>query len=115
MHLNILLPQRLESLTPRVIHPTSQFVHAWGDPAVVLTCGVPVPSTFSAKSSATTAVNGVQWFEETGSDVVTWTAISRHPLAKGQSVNVRVQIPTSYDGQGAFLVDLAPALRTTLS
>jgi hypothetical protein len=115
VHLNVQLPQQIEHLTPRVIEPTSQFVHAWGDPAVVLTCGVPFPPGYSPTSSSTTAVNGVRWFEEESSDTVTWTAISKRPLARGQIVNVQVEIPTSYDGQGAFLVDLAPALKTTLS
>jgi hypothetical protein len=114
VHLNVVLPQRIENLRPRVISPKTQFVHAWGDPAIVLTCGVGLPAGYSPTSSETTAVDGIEWFEQPSSDSVTWTAISPHRLADGQSVNVSLVVPTSYDGQGAFLVDLAPALKETL-
>jgi hypothetical protein len=114
VHLNVSLPQRLDSLTPRVVSPATQFVHAWGDPAVVLSCGVGLPAGYSPRSSETTLVNHVQWYEQPGSDTVTWTAISRRTLADGEHVNVRLVVPTRYEGQGVFLVALAPALKATL-
>jgi Protein of unknown function (DUF3515) len=106
-HVGNQLPQRLESLRPRVISPRSPLVHAWGKPAVVLTCGVAKPAGYSATSSETTEVNGVEWFQQTTPTVVTWTAIR-------PGANVSLVVPTSYDGQGAFLVDLATPLKTAL-
>ena len=43
-----------------------------------------------------------------GSDTVTWTAIA--PAA-----DVELIVPKSYEGQGAFLAELATAIKTTLS
>jgi hypothetical protein len=106
-HLNNLLPQRLESLQPRVISPRSPLVHAWGDPAIVLTCGVGIPAGYSPTSSATTAVNGVRWFQQPGAKTVVWTALR-------PGVNVQLLVPTSYLDQGSFLVDLADPLKTAL-
>jgi hypothetical protein len=112
-HLGNLLPQQLESLRPRVITPRSPLVHVWGSPPVVLACGVEQPSGYSATSSETTVVDGVQWFEQPGSDTVVWTAIGR-PTGSGPAVNVRLAVPTSYQGQGAFLVDLARPLKAAV-
>jgi hypothetical protein len=109
-HLGNRLPHSLESLTPRVISPVTPFVHAWGSPAVILTCGVPVPSTYSPRSSETTEVNGVRWFEQPGSDAVVWTGLLGSQKA-GSAVNVRLEVPTHYQGQGAFLADLAQPLK----
>jgi hypothetical protein len=110
-HLGNLLPHGLESLTPRVITPLTPVIHAWGNPAVILTCGVPVPTTYSPTSSETTEVDGVRWFEQPGSKLVVWTALLGSAKA-GTAVNVRLEIPTHYQGQGAFLVDLAQPLKT---
>jgi hypothetical protein len=110
-HLGNLLPHGLESLTPRVITPLTPFVHAWGNPAVILTCGVSVPAAYSASSSETTEVDGVRWFEEPGAHLVTWTALLGSAKA-GTAVNVRLAVPTHYDAQGGFLVDLAKPLKT---
>jgi hypothetical protein len=112
-HLGDVLPQRLESLRPRVISPRTPLVHVWGSPPVLLTCGVATPAGYSPTSSETTAVNGIRWFEQAGSDTVTWTAL-RPGLGNGQTINVRLEVPTSYAGQGAYLVDLAPALKSAL-
>jgi Protein of unknown function (DUF3515) len=111
-HLGNVLPARLESLGPRVISPRSPLVHAWGTPAVVLTCGVARPAGYSPSSSETTAVDGVEWFEQPHADSVTWTAVRSNPDA--QPVYLALQVPTHYQGQGAFLVDLARPLRLAL-
>jgi hypothetical protein len=88
-------------------------VHAWGSPAVVLTCGVPAPAGYSATSSQTAGVNGVQWYEQPGTSIVTWTAI--RPGRRGvPPVYLALQVPTHYQGQGAFLVDLARPLKQAL-
>jgi hypothetical protein len=107
------LPQTLASLKPRVISPQTPFVHAWGSPAVILTCGVGVPAGYSATSSETTVVNGVQWFEQPGSSSVIWTALM--PTAHAATTNVRLEIPVHYEGQGAFLADLATPLKAGLT
>jgi Protein of unknown function (DUF3515) len=112
-HLNNALPQRLESLKPRVITPRTPLVHVWGSPAVTLSCGVAVPAGYSASSSETTEVDGVRWFQQRGATVVTWTAL-RPGVIAGRTTNVSLQVPTHYQAQGAFLVALAQPLKTAL-
>jgi hypothetical protein len=58
-------------------------------------------------------VNGVSWFEQAGSKVIVWTAL-RPGGGPGQTVNVALAVPTHYQGQGAFLVDLAQPLKESL-
>ena len=108
-----LLPQRLEGLKPRVISPRSNLVHAWGSPPVVLTCGVAQPAGYSASSSETTEVDGVRWFQQRAGSAVSWTAL-RPGVAAGTTIYLRLTVPKHYQGQGAFLVDLAVPLRHAL-
>jgi hypothetical protein len=54
-----------------------------------------------------TIVNGVRWFQQADPKAVTWIAL--RPAA-----NVAVTIPTSFQGQSAFLVDLAAPLKQAL-
>jgi Protein of unknown function (DUF3515) len=113
-HLGNVLPQKLESLRPRVISPRSPLVHAWGSPAVVLTCGSGQPAGYSATSSETTEVDGVRWFQQQSSSTITWTAVVKADVP-GKMVYATLEVPTHYDAQGAFLVDLAAPLKTALS
>jgi hypothetical protein len=55
------LPVTLDKLAPRVVHtrPETPYVVAWGDPAVVLRCGVDRPKSLVANSAA-------QFFSGTG-------------------------------------------------
>jgi hypothetical protein len=109
------LPLRLESLKPRVISPRSPLVHAWGSPAVILRCGVPKPPGYSTTSAETTDVNGVQWFQviDDKNDQVVWTAV-RPGVSPGQHIFVDLTVPTHYQAQGAFLVDLAGPIKAAL-
>jgi Protein of unknown function (DUF3515) len=77
----------------------------------VLTCGVPAPRGYSPSSSETAVVDGVQWYEQPGTDVVRWTAI-RPAAAPAHAVYIELAVPTHYQGQGAFLVDVARPLKT---
>ena len=101
------LPNVLEGLNSRVVSPRSPLVHAWGDRPVVLRCGVPKPADFDPNSPSTTVVNDVSWFQQIGAKVVTWTAVRK-------SANVELSVPTSYDEQGKFLVDIGAAVQQTL-
>jgi hypothetical protein len=88
-----------------VVEPATPLTHAWGDPPIVLRCGVPRPPGYSATSSQTAEVDGVLWFQEIRGDVVRWTAVRR-------TANIELLVPTSYDAQGAFLVDIGAAIKT---
>jgi hypothetical protein len=99
------LPVKLEGLSSRVTRPPSPLTHAWGKPPVVLRCGVPRPAGIAG--AELTIVNGVRWFQQIGHKAVTWTALR-------PGADVAVTIPTSYQGQSAFLVDLAAPLKRAL-
>lgn len=106
--LNDQLPNLLEHYQSRLTSPRSPLVHAWGARPIVLRCGVPVPRGFSDSSPQTTEVNGVTWFQQIEGDHVVWTAIRK-------TANVELSIPTKYQGQGAFLVDVGAAIAKTIA
>jgi hypothetical protein len=106
--LNDRLPNLLEKLQSRGSTPRSPLVHVWGSKhPVVLRCGVPTPPRFSEESAQTTQVNDVTWFQQVESDRVVWTAIRKR-------ANVELIVPTYYEGQGAFLVDVGDAIAATI-
>jgi Protein of unknown function (DUF3515) len=106
--LNDRLPNLLERLQSRPTRPRSPLVHAWGNThPVVLRCGVPTPASFSDSSPSTALVNKVTWFQQVKPDLVVWTAIRTH-------INVELSVPTHYQGQGAFLVDIGDAIAATI-
>jgi Protein of unknown function (DUF3515) len=85
------LPVQLEGDDPRVVQSASPYVRAWGDPPVVLVCGVAKPAGFTADAGLI-QINGVAWYVDTASvkDTVVWTAVDR-------AVYVQVQVPASAD------------------
>ena len=90
-----------------MVDPASPLTHAWGDPAIVLRCGVAKPPGYSADSIQSTDVDGVVWFQQVQPKVVIWTAV-RH------GANIELDVPTSYAAQGAFLVSLGSAIRSSI-
>jgi hypothetical protein len=81
---------------------------AWGDPPIVLRCGVGRPAGYD-KFSACQVVNGLGWFvpEKTigdqGADVV-MTTVGRDPA-------VEVKVPATYRPPDAVMVDLGTAVK----
>jgi hypothetical protein len=101
------LPTHLDGHRSRVVQPASPLTHAWGDPPIILRCGVAKPVGYSSTSVQTADVNGVQWFQQVGPAIVRWTAVRR-------SANVELAVPTSYDAQGGLLVELGAAIRASI-
>jgi hypothetical protein len=86
------LPVSLGTLAPRVVHPDppTPYVVAWGDPAIVLRCGVPRPAALVPGSSALlNGVNGVFWLVHRGTSQVTCTTVDR-------AVYIEVTVPRTY-------------------
>jgi hypothetical protein len=81
------LPVQLGPLTPRVVHtrPDSPNVVAWGDPAVVLRCGVARPAAFVPTSDVYN-IGNVYWLAVKQKGATVWTVIDR-------AVYVEVTIP----------------------
>jgi hypothetical protein len=83
---------------------------SWGDPAIVLRCGVDRPEGFD-EVSVCTVVDGVGWFvpeqaPPSGEDLVA-TVVDR-------SAYVELRLPQRYLPPATAMVDLAPAVKATL-
>ncbi|MGZ4506974.1 MAG: DUF3515 domain-containing protein [Blastococcus sp.] len=84
------LPLELMGDPSRRVKSASPFAYAWGDPPVVLICGVAAPAGFVRGASAI-QINGVQWYVDTSDAHSTvWTTVDR-------PVNVEVRVPASVD------------------
>ena len=101
------LPPELDGNRSRVTEPRSPLVHVWGDPPIVLRCGVPTPPGYDPASPLTATVNGVRWFQHNNGDVVNWTAVR-------QGTNIELTVPKVYEGQGGFLVELASSIKQSI-
>ncbi|HEV7211289.1 MAG TPA: DUF3515 domain-containing protein [Blastococcus sp.] len=99
------LPSELMRAPSRRVKSASPFAHAWGDPAVVLVCGVAAPAGFVRGASAI-QINGVQWYVDTSAkDTTVWTTVDR-------PVNVEVRVPASVDS--APVTSLTTQIAATL-
>jgi len=95
------LPVQLGQLPPRKTETDSSFVAAWGNPAVVVRCGVARPSVFgTAEAAQLIDVNSVIWQPEPQRDRTVYTTVDR-------SVYIDVTVPAGADQP---LPLLAPAI-----
>jgi hypothetical protein len=109
------LPDAVADQDRRHTQPAEALGGAWGDPPIVLECGVGMPAGFTRTSGCQEA-DGVGWFvpdsqiADQSADVVMATAGYRPVL--------QVTIPASYrpSGVAAAMVELAPVVKkyTTL-
>jgi hypothetical protein len=100
------LPTVLVDQAARKVRSTSPYVRAWGNPAVVLVCGVERPARFVVGASLI-QIDGVQWFVDTSDPkTVVWTAVDR-------PVYVQVRVPASIDS--ASVTELTSHITATLA
>lgn len=97
------LPERIDGRRPREITraPADQAA-AWGDPPVVLRCGVEPPPV--APDAQLITVDGVTWVAAERGRTVRWTSTDR-------AVPVEIQIPVDEQAH-PVLAAVAPATRT---
>lgn len=97
------LPAKVAAQGRRQTKPVDDRTAAWGDPAIVLRCGVARPRALGAGGSQPITVNGkVQWLQQVGRDSLVLTAVDR-------TVFVEVTVPNRYSG-AAVAVDLTDAV-----
>jgi len=101
--LDAVLPDVLDGHPQRDAVPASPYTFAWGDPAIVLRCGVSVPPDLRPTSQLFT-VNGVDWLPVEGERAWTFTTT-------GRVAYVEVVVPKEYDPAVNPLVDLAEPVR----
>ncbi|MFF4590037.1 DUF3515 domain-containing protein [Streptomyces sp. NPDC001388] len=99
------LPSKVDGQDRRDPEPASALTSGWGNPAIILRCGVERPAKMSDAEADGVEVNGVGWLlekQENGSFRFTSTL---------RRAYVEVTIPEARTGNGmAPLVDLAPAV-----
>lgn len=105
------LPRTVDSAERRDVRPADAPAAAWGDPPIVLHCGVAMPSSYDDFASCQ-ETNGVGWYipEEqlTGEPrSITMTTI-------GRAVNVQVALPADHWPPANAMVDLAGAITKTV-
>jgi hypothetical protein len=98
------LPDRLGTLRARKVSGATSSAFAWGDPPVVLRCGV---APRIGPAGQIVALDGVDWTTDIDGGGVTWTTV-------GRRVNVAVRVPGRYDSQGPLLATLSPKLQRLL-
>ena len=98
------LPDRVDDGERRATGPENPLTAAWGDPALVLRCGVERPAGLSPTSEIL-EVEGVEWFLVESDAGFTFTTV-------GRTASVELLVPTSVDRTAATapLVDLAAAI-----
>nr|WP_275942233.1 DUF3515 domain-containing protein [Streptomyces spiramenti] len=108
------LPAAVEGQEPRDVAGPARFTAAWGDPAIVLRCGVERPRALAPGSdsynpmSDAVMVDDVSWLlEERESGGYLFTTTER-------TLFVEVDVPDSYAPEVNVLVDVAEALHTHL-
>lgn len=102
------LPGQVLDQQPRPVTPdeAAATTAAWGDPAIVLRCGVAPPEALK-RSSPCLEIENVGWFAEPGADGYRFTTIDR-------PTNVEVSVPEEYVPESGPLVDLAAAIESTI-
>ncbi len=94
----------------RSVRPASRLTAAWGDPAVVLRCGVPRPPGLTPTSEVIEIRTG-----DAGAGVSWWlreTRTAYHFTSVGRRAHVEVTVPATIAREEAAgpLVDLAAAV-----
>ena len=95
------LPAQVGTRSARPVDSPSAYVAAWGEPPVVLRCGVPRPGAFRA-GAHTFGINGVTWFAEERGGTTAFTAVDR-------PVYVEVTAPADVASEPAALLSAAVA------
>jgi hypothetical protein len=99
------LPLELTGQASRLVRSDTPYAYAWGDPPIVLRCGVPTPAGFVVGTGAI-QINGVQWYVDTSDPAATvWTTVDR-------PVGIEVRVPASLDS--ASVTELTSLIAKTL-
>lgn len=97
------LPDTVADQDARSTEPADALTAAWGDPAIVLRCGVPDPAALEPTSQVF-SVDGVEWFPEELTAGYVFTTY-------GRTANVEVTVPDDYSPEAGPLTDLADAVQ----
>ncbi|MFJ9903999.1 DUF3515 domain-containing protein [Streptomyces sp. NPDC101152] len=107
--LDKVLPAKVDGQGRRDPEPASALTAGWGNPAIILRCGVPRPAQMSDPEADGVEVDGVGWLLQKQQDG------SFHFTTTLRKAYAEVTIPVGRTGDGmAPLVDLAPAVKKAI-
>jgi hypothetical protein len=108
------LPDTLAGEVRGSVDPDDALGAAWGDPAYVLTCGVPAPTDYEPTAECN-EIKGVGWYVT--DDQLSDPRVDATPIALSLTPYVEVQVPSRYRTEGIdrALAELAPVLREHLA
>ena len=108
------LPDTLAGELRRPVDPDDALGAAWGDPAYVLTCGVPEPTDYEPTAECS-VIKGVGWYVT--DDQLSDLRVDATPIALTLTPYVEVQVPSRHRTEGIdrALAELAPALKEHLA
>jgi hypothetical protein len=78
---------------------------AYGDPPIVLSCGAARPTI--PQDAQLLRLDNVCWWPDQRADGSVWTAV-------GRQVPVLVTVPKAYEGPSQWVIDLVPAIASTV-
>lgn len=104
------LPDRVDDAERTEIEPAGAPAAAWGDPAIVLRCGVPMPEEFDDYSTCQ-ETNDVGWFIPDSQMTGAATEITMTTI--GRDVNIEVRLPEEHWPPANAMVDLSAAIKQT--
>lgn len=108
------LPDTVDGKGSRTTDPVSDFTAAWGDPAIVLRCGLALPKVLTPgdkhynPTADAVGVEDVDWLFEEQPDGFVFTTVDR-------KATIEVRVPNKYRfHETSTLVDLAKAVKKTV-
>lgn len=100
------LPEVVDDAVRRDVEPPTDAAAAWGQPPVILRCGVEEPVDVDP-TLAVLEVGGVGWRSVPGSGGTFF-------YTDGRTVVVQVAVPDDYAPEADVLIDLAQAVEATV-
>ena len=107
------VPETLAGEDRVAVEPEGALGAAWGDPAYVLTCGVPEPADYEPTAECN-VIAGVGWYVP--DDELTDQGADATPIALSRTPYVEVLVPAERRTEGIdrALAELAPSLKEHL-
>jgi hypothetical protein len=101
------LPATIEGHESRdVVSSARASARAWGDPSIVLRCGVDRPASYSPTGDCL-VIDDIEWYVEPATGGTIFTIVGADP-------RVEVSVPTAYVPPSDVLVDVGNAIAATV-
>jgi hypothetical protein len=111
------LPETVDGAGRRPTTPASPATAAWGEPPIVVRCGVARPAALTS-TSVLLEVEGIGWLPEPLAAGTLFTAVEFPDSEPGQASVLpflEVAIPQEYQSPGGIIADISAAITTDRS